>query len=215
MDKDPERVLYYRFVCEPAFCGYAGYSKISLKSENQKLADNIQKAYYQIRKSVPLELRVDEISPNSALKKTKEKLTKFEEINGLSLFLYNEDYEWQKRKIAIKYNEDWIKDLQKFGFKGGRYCEFVKTSDAIVRSWALGNYIKPLAVQLPEVAIEKYKTVNVPMTPKGPLKALILFDRDYKQYFNMKRGMQLLEVSNKEIKHYYVDKREWKLDEEE
>lgn len=214
LDKNPERTLYYRFVCEPAFCGYAGYSNISLKGENQKLADNIKKAYYQIRKWVPLELRVEGISPNSVSDHTQNKSTKFEEMNGLSLFIYNEDYDWQRRKIAIKYNEDWLNDLNIFGFKGGRYCEFVKTSDAIVRSWAQGNYIKPLAVKLPDASIEKYKTVNIPMTPKGPMKALILFDRNYKQYFNMKRGMHLLEVSNKKINHYVIEKREWKLYEE-
>ncbi len=91
LDEDPNSTLYYRFVCEPAFCGYAGYRKLSLKGENKKLAENIKKAYYLVRERIPLELRVEGASPNSVSNKKEKKPTKFEEINGLSLFIYNED----------------------------------------------------------------------------------------------------------------------------
>lgn len=111
----------------------------------------------------------------------------------------------------MKYNEDWLGDLNKFGFKGGRYCEFVSSADAIVASWARGKYVPPLNLQLPETPIKKYKTVDTPMTPKGQLKALILFDRNYKQYFDMKNGKGLLEVTSKGINHYIIHRKEWKL----
>ena len=106
LEKNPKSAFYYRFVCEPAFCGYAGYSNLILTENNQILAKNISKAYYQIRESVPLKLRAKNTSPNSTSNKIELKPTEFEEINGLSLFFYNEDHEWKKRRIAIKYNED-------------------------------------------------------------------------------------------------------------
>ena len=90
----------------------------------------------------------------------------------------------------------------------------MKTSDAIVWSWARGSYIAPLSVELPKAPIKKYKTVKIGMPSKGPLKALILFDRNYKQYFNIKNGMQLFEVTNKEINHYIIRKGNWVLLEE-
>ncbi len=212
-EKEQEAVYDYRFVCEPAFCGYAGYSELKLDKQNKELAKNIHKAYFEIRKSISLKLqrKTYKTAPLTNTEKSSWKPENFEETNGLSLLFYNEDYDWKRRNIAVKYNEDWLGDLKKFGFGGGRYCEFVSTADAVVASWARGKYIPPLNVQLPDTPIEKYKTVNTPMLPKGKLKALILFDRNFKQYFEMRNHKDLIEVTNKGINRYIVHQKQWKL----
>lgn len=212
-EKEPETIFGYRFVCEPAFCGSAGYSQLKLDQQNRELAKNIRKAYFQARKSTPLNLKrkTYKTTPLTDIDNSAWKPENFKETNGLSLFFYNEDYDWKRRNIAVKYNEDWLGDLKTFGFGGGRYCEFVSTADAVVASWAIGKYIQPLNVQLPDSPIVKHKSVDTPMLPKGQLKALILFDRNYKQYFEMRNGKDLLEVTNQGINHYIIHRKEWKL----
>lgn len=212
-EREKEAIYDYRFVCEPAFCGYAGYSELKLDKQNKELAKNIHKAYFEIRKSRSLKLqrKTYKTAPLTNTEKPSWNPENFEETNGLSLLFYNEDYDWKRRNIAVKYNEDWLGDLKKFGFGGGRYCEFVSTADAVVASWARGKYIPPLNVQLPDTPIEKYKTVNTPMLPKGKLKALILFDRNYKQYFEMRNHKDLIEVTNKGMNRYIIHQKQWKL----
>lgn len=209
-EQESEPIFDYVFVCKPAFCGYAGYSRLKLDRQNQELARNIQKAYFQIRKSIPIELEGKNIIPLSATDKQLWKPENFHETNGLSIFFYNTDYDWQRRNIAIKYNEDWLGDLKLFGFGGGRYCEFVSSADAVVAAWARGKNVPPLKVKIPDTEIEKFQTVDTPMSAPGPLKALILYNRAYKQYFNMKNGMELLEITNQGMTHYIIHRKEWK-----
>uniref|UniRef100_UPI00260BE51E hypothetical protein n=1 Tax=uncultured Gimesia sp. TaxID=1678688 RepID=UPI00260BE51E len=119
--------------------------------------------------------------------------------------------DWQREKIGLKYNEGWLKDMNQFGYKSGRYCPVIESADAIIASWAKGSSVPPLAVQLPDTPIRKYKTVDTPMIPTGRLKAVVLFDQKYKEYFNMKNNKQLLEVTSKGIIHYVIHRREWKI----
>lgn len=208
-EQEAEPVYYYNYVCEYAFCGYAGYSQLKLDKQNSELAKNIRKAYFQIRKSQPIKL---EAKNDVKLTETNQdiwKLDNFYETNGLSMFFYNEDYDWQRRKIAIKYNENWREEMKKF-INTGEYCAFIKTSDAVMKSWSLGKHVPPLNVQLPEAKIKTGRNVDIPLTPKGPLKVLILYDDKYKQYYDMKNGKYLLEVTNKGITAYIIHRKQWK-----
>tara|TARA_R110002167_G_scaffold88135_1_gene237875 strand:- start:486 stop:1289 length:804 start_codon:yes stop_codon:yes gene_type:complete len=214
LKQNPETPFNYRFVGQLAFCGYAGYSSLVLDQQNQNLANNIHKVYFDIRNNLPIELKMKRDIPASKLETTQWNVADFEETNGMSLFFYNADYDWQRRHIALKYNEDWLDDLKKFGFGGGRYCEFVKSPDAIIASWSLGKYIPPLNLKLPEVEIEKFQTVKTPLTPQAPLKALILLGSNYNDYFNMKNGWEVIEVTNEGISRYEIHHKEWKNYEE-
>ncbi|WP_417388480.1 hypothetical protein [Gimesia sp.] len=55
------------------------------------------------------------------------------------------------------------------------------------------------------------KPVDSPLIPKGPLKALILYDDDYKQYYDRRSGKRLLEVTNQGITEYVIQNGRWKL----
>lgn len=214
LKQNPETPFNYQFVGQLAFCGYAGYSSLVLDQQNRNLANNIQKVYFDIRNDIPIELEMKRDIPSTRLEATEWNAADFEETNGMSLFFYNADYDWQRRHIALKYNEDWQGDLKKFGFGGGRYCEFVKIPDAIIASWSLGKHIPALKVNLPDVEIEKFQTVNTPLTPKAPLKALILLGNNYKDYFNRKNAGDVIEVTNEGISRYVIHRKEWKKYEE-
>ncbi|QDU51423.1 hypothetical protein [Gimesia panareensis] len=207
-EQEAEPVYYYNYVCEYAFCGYAGYSQLKLDKQNSELAKNIRKAYSLIRKSQPIRLQ-----PKKNARFTRPEdlrnLDNYYETNGLSIFFYNEDHDWQNWKIAIKYNENWREEMKNF-VNTGSYCAFVKTPDALKQSLEQGKHVLPLNVQLPEADIKTGKSVDPPLIPKGPLKALILYDDNYKQYYDMKNGKILLEVTSKSITRYVIYRRHWR-----
>jgi len=208
-EQDPEPIFNYNFICEYAFCGYAGYSQLKLDKQNTELAQNIRKAYSYIRQRQPIRLIPKKIVKNPGTNQDVPNLDNFNEINSLSIFFHNEDHDWQRWKIAIKYNENWREEMKKF-INAGSYCAFVKTPAAIKLSQEQGKNVPALNVQLPDADIKTGKPVDSPLTPKGPLKALILYDDDYKQYYDMKNGKRLLEVTNQGITEYVIHRNTWK-----
>jgi len=208
-EQEPEPVFYYNFVCEYAFCGYAGYSQLKLDQQNSELARNIRKAYSHIRQRQPIKLRPKKGVKRTVTKQALQNLDNFHETNGLSIFFYNADHDWQRWKIAIKYNENWREEMKKF-INAGSYCAFVKTPAALKHSQEQGKNVPPLNVQLPEADIKTGKPVDTPLIPKGQLKALILYDDNYKQYYDMKSGKRLLEVTNQGITEYILHGKAWK-----
>ena len=124
-EQEAEPVYYYNYICELAFCGYAGYSQLKLDKQNEQLAKNIRKAYLHIRKSQPIRLRPKKNAKLPQKKQGTPNLDNFYETNGLSIFFYNEDYDWQRWKIGLKYNENWREEMKKF-INASSYCAFVK-----------------------------------------------------------------------------------------
>jgi len=208
-EQDPEPVFNYNYICEYAFCGYAGYSQLKLDKQNSELAQNIRKAYSYIRQRQPIRLIPKKIVKNPGKKQDVPNLENFNEINSPSIFFYNADHDWQRWKIAIKYNENWREEMKKF-INAGSYCAFVKTPAALKESQEEGKDVPPLNIQLPEADIKTGKPVDFPLTPKGPLKALILYDDNYKHYYDMKNGKRLLEVTSQGITEYVIHRNTWK-----
>ncbi|QGQ26009.1 hypothetical protein F1728_26505 [Gimesia benthica] len=68
----------------------------------------------------------------------------------------------------------------------------------------------PLNVKIPEADIETGKKVDLPLTPTTPLKALILYDDNYQDYYDMKNGKRLLVVTNQGITRYVIYRGKWK-----
>lgn len=208
LDEDPD----YAFEYDRSHWQYTipGYYSLSLGKQNRKLAKQIKKAYYNVRFSMRLlKLKVRGKSPNSISGDPSKEKTEFIEINGPSLFFYNENYEWKKKHIALKYNENWYQELTKFGYQNASYGAFVKTPDAIIESWRFSSVVPPLSVQLPEAPIVKHRAIRTPMIAKGRLKAIMLPDNKYKQYYRMKNEKRLIEITNEKIQPYYSGEGEW------
>ncbi|HAW31203.1 hypothetical protein [Gimesia maris] len=209
-EQNPEPVFNYNYICEYAFCGYAGYSQLKLDKQNSDLAQNIRKAYSYIRQRQPIRLIPKKIVKNPGTKQGLPNLENFNEVNSLSIFFYNADHDWQRWKIAIKYNENWREEMKKF-INAGSYCAFVKTPAALNHSQEQGKNVPPLNVQLPEAEIKTGKPVDSPLIPQGPLKAIILYDDDYKQYYDMRNGKRLLEVTSQGITEYVIHRNKWRI----
>ncbi|WP_417387134.1 hypothetical protein [Gimesia sp.] len=190
---------------------HAGYYSLSLGNQNQNLVKQIKTAYYSIRHNlVPLQLEVWGKSPNSVADHPPEGKTEFIEMNRLDLFFVNEDFDWKKYRFPIKYNEDWYKELSKFGFPNADYGSLVDTTDAILDSWRLSTQISPLSVKLPDVPVIKQQAIKAPMLATGRLKALMLINTKYKKYFKRKDHQQLFEITNEMVTPYYVKDGKWK-----
>tara|TARA_E500000305_G_scaffold111930_2_gene129511 strand:+ start:199058 stop:199903 length:846 start_codon:yes stop_codon:yes gene_type:complete len=207
LDKDPD----YAF--EDNRDGFnlynSGYQRLSLGKQNRNLAKQIKTAYYDIRQIRPLLLHVLGESPNSVNDNPRDKKTELMEINGLSLFFYNEDYDWKKKHIGLKYNENWYQELQKFGYPNGAYGAYANTPEAIIESWRFSTVIPPLSVQLPAVTIKKHEAVTEPMIPKGRLKALMLSDDDFNKFYKIEEHLNLIEITNEKSINYYSGEGEW------
>lgn len=208
LDEDPD----YAFEYERPYWLYTipGYYSLSLGKQNRKLVKHIKEAYYEVRYSMsPLVLKVNGKSPNSVSDEPAKEKTEFVEINGPTLFFYNEDYDWKKKHIALKYNENWSQELEKFGYQNARYGAFVKTPEAIIESWRFSTAVHPLSVQLPATPIIKHRAMQTPMIAKGRLKVIMLPDNKYKRYYKLKDHSQLIEITNEDWFTYYADEGEW------
>lgn len=208
LDEDPD----YAFEYVRPYWMYTipGYYSLSLGKQNRKLAKQIKDAYEEVRYSMrPLELRVRGKSPNSISGKFSQEKTEFVEINGPHLFFYNEDYDWKKRHIALKYNENWSLELKKFGYQKASYGAFVKTPEAIIESWRFSKVVAPLSVQLPEQPIIKHRAIKKPMIAKGRLRAIMLPDNHYQQYYDLKDNIALIELTNEDYFVYFAGEGKW------
>lgn len=209
LDNDPSYPLEYGRLNWQR--NHAGYYSLSLGNQNRNLAKGIKKAYYNIRHTlVPLQLEVWGRSPNSVADHPSKSKTEFIEMNRLSLFFVNEDFDWKNNRFPLKYNEDWYKELSQFGFPNGDYGALVNTPDAILESWRLSIAISPLSVDLPDVPITKKQAIKLPMVAKGRLIALMLIDTKYQKYYKRKDHQKLYEITNEAVTPYIVEEGKWK-----
>lgn len=210
--KDLEKEPDYIFEYDRPYWQYTipGYYSLSLGKQNRNLEKQIKEAYYCLRQNMRLlQLKVRGRSPNSILDKTSEVKTELVEINGPRLFFYNEDYDWKKRHITLKYNENWYHELKSFGYKNASYGAFVKTPEAIIDSWRFSSVVPPLSVQLPKTPIIKHRAIKKPMIAKGRLKAIMLPDSEYIKYYKMDQDKELIVITNEKIQPYYISDGEW------
>ncbi len=208
LDEDPD----YAFEYERPYWLYTipGYYSLSLGKQNRKLVQQIKEAYSEVRYSMsPLKLRVIGKSPNSVSDEPSKEKTEFVEINGPTLFFYNEDYDWKKKHIALKYNENWFQELEKFGYQNASYGAFVKTPEAIIESWRLSTVVPPLSVQLPATPIIKHRAMTTPMIAIGRFRAIMLPDNKFKQYYRIKNNIHLIEITNEGWSAYFAGEGEW------
>lgn len=209
LDKNPNYAFEYNRSSRTPH--NSGYYSLSLGKHNQKLAKQIKKAYYEIRNSSQaLILEVSGKSPNSVEENPPKKKTEFVELNGLSLLFYNENYNWQKRHIALKYNENWQQELLMFGFPKGDYSAFINTTDAIIESWRFSTQVRPLMVQLPSVPIKKQEAImKAPIVPTGRIKAIMLVNNEFEKYYTNEDLQELIEITNDKMSFYHCNEGKW------
>lgn len=104
------------------FCGYAGYGIGIVQEVDNPFATNLADVYTHLRSYQPRELR--EILINDKVL--------VEETNGMQVLFYPADFDFTKRRLGLRYNEQWIDEATKFGHerKYLRYCSLVNDPEA-------------------------------------------------------------------------------------
>lgn len=129
------------------FCGYNGFDKLRILNLTPDFIQNVNRVYQSLRKQNPL---------IAEIRKEKDQFKVLSEYNPFHLFVYNRDVDWNKQKLALKYNENWQHiieyDLKLVDQPGNKlqYSPFVKNLSGISEDLLNAEQFKPLNVNIPE-----------------------------------------------------------------
>lgn len=135
------------------FCGFAGFTRLEVLGADSDFVKNVRAVHRAIRRDYPLqvEVRVDEDGNRME-----------SELNGIQAFIYNRNADWEKQRIAIKYNEGWF-SLPKAALSGPRsskpfdmtacmqYVSFVPGAEVVAHDWKYAAKFVGLQAKLPDV----------------------------------------------------------------
>ncbi len=160
---------------EGAFCGYAGYQCAAILEMDNAFIENLRTVYSKIRKYDSKRLIEVERDGKRVL----------EETNGIRVLFYPKDFKFPKFKIGLRYNEDWVEEVVKFGHtpRHIRLCPLIDDSDAIMESWRDSKDVGKLNVVLPDIELKPVPETREPVKVLGSVKAIVLDSRPLIEYF--------------------------------
>lgn len=149
-----------------AFCGYAGYGRVTIADDDGKFAANLADAYDWARFYSRREWRETGV-PGELI-----------EINPVHVFFYPAAFDINQHRVGLRYNERWIDEVLKFGHhrQHVRLCCFLDGKDAIEQSWRDAAVVPELDVQIPEAKIKPSEKITEPVVISGKFKAIVLPD---------------------------------------
>lgn len=183
------------------FCGYAGYRCAEVDGLNKAFVANLKLAYDRMREFNFREVQEVPGEDGVVLK----------EINGLHLFLVRDDFEIEGPRfhLGLRYNEDWVKETQKFSEFYHLGC-FVQTAEAIEASWRDSTVVPGLEVKLPDVVPQHGQAIEEPIKIQGKIKAVITRDGSMEPFFK-RDNVDMYVVTEKGIAIYYSEDGKWEL----
>jgi hypothetical protein len=203
-----DKVFYYASMggYEGAFCGYAGFHEAKLTSVDRKFINNLVTAYGVTRENEHKELR--EVIENG-----KPRLI---ETNGMRVLFYPQEFDFQKNKLGLRYNENWATVAEKFGHERRhlRLCELIDSSEAVGVSWRDAPHVGTFRAVWPKPLKLNGKGDEAPITFEGPVKAIVLSQNTLKEYFENKRITMIHVVDSTGIQRWYGESGEWQLQNE-
>jgi len=160
---------------EGAFCGYAGYQRATIPGLDEAFITNLKIAYSRIRDYEHKQLVEIERDGKRVL----------EETNGMRVLFYAKDFEFPKYRIGLRYNEDWVEEVVKFGHapRHIRLCCLIDDADAVMESWRDAKSVACLKVTLPEVELKPVPKTTEPVSVRSSVKAIVLDSRPLIEYF--------------------------------
>ena len=171
-----------------AFCGNAGYPRVAFADVDSQFVDNLSKAYSEIRKRTPRVLR----------ELRRDKVT-YEEVNPIKVLFYPAEFDLQRYKLGLRYNEHWVRDVVGVGHRpeNVRLCCMVKEPDAVMLSWRDSTFVGAFDV-VPPSDPQKSATQDpfgqqtvpksVPVSIRGKVKAVVLMRESLDDYFSPRRS---------------------------
>lgn len=180
-----------------AFCGYAGYTNARIPKVDDRFAANLAKAYTRVRSTYVREWR-------ETLNKEKNVLF---ESNPVHVFFYRADYDFKRSNVALRYNENWVAEVKKFGHRRAhaRLCCFISGEEPVTISWRDSELIPGFEVTLPEAPIQRGKPVDEPLTIAGAVKAIVLPPISLSKFFAPDNSWDLFVVDSTGIVHLMYD----------
>ena len=194
------RIFAYSFYgaeFDLALCGYAGYSHAIIPDVDDNFSANLAAVYSSIRSTYTRQWDEtgDEAHKNLI------------ETNPIHVFFYKANYDFKKSNVGLRYNENWVSEVLKFGHNraGARLCCFISGEEPVTISWRDSKIIAGLNVALPEVAIVPGKAISKPLTITGSIKAIVLPPIALSKLFTPDNTQDLYIVDSSGIEHLMYD----------
>lgn len=176
-------------------CGFAGFHELKLPDLSKHYVNGLKTAYREM---------LSEIEASEAI-----------EDNKISVFVYNQDFDWQKHHLALQYNENWAAETVMFGHRPGfvRLESFVSGARLISISWRDSAKIAPLKVNTPQVAPKTQGYFQEqPAVIAGKFKLIVIPNRKFNEYSSKSTTkLRLFEITENFTREYISSHVEWKL----
>ena len=188
------------------FCGYAGFEQLQVKDMSPDIKKNLAVVYRTIREGHPLqielvpEVKVVEGDLETIEVKTGKILRR--EINGISMFFYNADFDADRYRLALKYNETWVEEVVAFGHRQEhvRFDFFLPQEEAVMSCWRDAKQVKPLNVIAPPIKVRRSSNPLPPIMLNGKVRIFVLPSNDFLSHYH--RSKFVYEVTEAGIQLY-------------
>lgn len=196
------RFTYANWAYEGALCGYAGYGVAAAKLDRAVL-DNLELAYDFMRQSEPRLL--EESIEDSDIKLI--------EVNPIKLLIYAADFEFPKRALGLRYNENWVDEAVTFGHRRShlRLCRLVEDLAAVELAWRDSSVVAAWPSQLPKVEPTSRGVRREPVILNGPFKIYLIGSESLTDIFKRKeRYNTVLCVDSQGVTVFSCFERKWR-----
>ena len=185
-------------------CGYAGFEQLQVKEMSPSIKKHLQTLYRQLREEYPLRIELvqetkfvpgdlgdEEVKTGKILRR---------ELNGFSMFFYNADFDANRYRLGLKYNENWVEEVVAFGHsrEHAQFEFFVREEEAILSDWRDSRLVKPLDVISPPVKVRRSSNPLPPITLKTKVRIFVLPTNDFLSHY--RRSKFIYEVTSAGIK---------------
>ena len=189
-------------------CGYAGFEQLQVKEMSPVIKKNLQTLYRHLREEYPLQIELvqetklvrDASGGFDNLVKTGKILRR--ELNGFSMFFYNADFDANRYRLGLKYNENWLEEVVAFGHsrEHAQFEFFVREEKAILSDWRDCRLVKPLDVISPPIKKRRSSNPLPPITLNSKVRIFVLAEANFVSAFG--RSDFIYEVTEAGIQLY-------------
>jgi len=174
------------------FCGYAGFEQLQVKEMSPAIKKNLTMLYRHLREAYPLQIEL--IQETKLVRdasggfdnevKTGKMLRR--EMNGFSMLFYNADFDADRYRLGLKYNENWVEQVVAFGHRQEhvQFEFFVREEEAILSDWRDCRLVKPLDVISPPITKRRSSNPLPPITLKSKVRIFVLPEADFNAAFD-------------------------------
>ena len=197
--------LTYRKPSPFTFCGYAGFPRLQIEQMDPEMTQAFKKLYAGLRLQYPKQIQI----MKTGVVDTVDVVT---EVNGFHLLVYGRDFDVQRFRLALKYNENWHSPpVAAVGTQGWLimpargYDPFLKSYEAVVEDWRNAGNVAGLPVKVPKDLLwaRSGPEIETPVRARAQDLRFLVFPADsLREHFKRKNNEEFWEVTPSGIKAY-------------